>query len=100
MNTKIICISLSLLLSAGTLLAQSTPTQQKKEETKGKATASKQNSKHSQSAKAGSITSEATIGNPPTHIDKTNSVPALSNPQNTGVNSSNRKKSGSTVQGR
>ncbi|MCF0062655.1 hypothetical protein MUK70_01105 [Dyadobacter chenwenxiniae] len=95
MNTKTISIALSLLLSAGTLLAQSTATQKKDKEPTQKVTAGDQ----SQSSKGGSITSEATTGNPPTHIDKTNSVPAASNPQNTGVNASSRKKSGSTVQG-
>ncbi|MCF0048497.1 hypothetical protein LXM25_00430 [Dyadobacter sp. LJ53] len=99
MNTKTISIALSLLLSAGTLLAQSTATQKKDKEPTQKVTAGDQAGKQSQSSKGGSITSEATTGNPPTHIDKTNSVPAASNPQNTGVNASSRKKSGSTVQG-
>lgn len=99
MNTKAGYIIVSLMLSAGTLMAQSTAGQTK-ETTSGQKTAEagKQGNKP-QSGKTSSTTSQATTGTPPTHIDKTNSVPAASNPQNTGVNASNRKKSGATVQG-
>lgn len=99
MNTKTMYLALSLLISAGSLMAQSTATQKQGTESKQKAATGSQTSKQAQQNKGGSVTSEATTGTPPTHIDKTNSVPAASNPQNTGVNSANRKKSGSTVQG-
>lgn len=99
MDTKKICIAVLLSLSAGTLLAQNTTSPKKDKEPKQNVTTGDQAGKQSQKGKGASATSEATIGIPPTHIDKTNRVPTASNPQNTGVNASNRQKSGQTVQG-
>ncbi|MCF0072800.1 hypothetical protein LZD49_20130 [Dyadobacter sp. CY261] len=102
METKTIYIAAVLLLTAGALSAQSTSGQTKPKQSgsEQKSTATDEAAKPSKGSKSSAITSEATTGTPPTHIDKTNSVPPASNPQNTGVNAANRKKADSTVQGR
>jgi len=92
-------IAAVLLLMGTTLRAQSAPDQTKGKSTEKKSQDARKAGTQSRASGSASITSEATTGTPPTHIDKTNSVPPASNPQNTGVNAVNRKKSGSTVQG-
>ncbi|MCE6991235.1 hypothetical protein [Dyadobacter sp. CY323] len=84
------------LLGQGALYAQSansqatakTKTPQEQSGEGGKNTTQK--SKRSSSKEA---SSQATAGIPPTHLDPKNSVPLKSNPQNDGVNASQRKAS-------
>lgn len=100
MKSRTLYIAAMLLMTTTALPAQSTSAQTKAKSSEKQGAAAGNASRQSQGSASSGVTSEATIGTPPTHIDKTNNVPPASNPQNEGVNAVNRKKSASTVQER